>query len=130
LQVGDRFGPAPEAFGHGGAGGSLHGTWPEQRIAFSYVTNLLRDDDRVNDRAHSVLRALWSSARDSRLGERGVEVPELAFRITCAVLADSVRLVHRCFEDLRAGFDAVGVVRVGVVDGDHGHAGNAAQGAW
>jgi CubicO group peptidase (beta-lactamase class C family) len=57
LQVGDRFGPVSEAFGHAGAGGSLHGTWPEQRIAFSYVTSLLRGDDR-DDRARSLLRAL------------------------------------------------------------------------
>jgi CubicO group peptidase (beta-lactamase class C family) len=66
LQVDDRFGPAAEAFGHAGAGGSLHGTWPQQRIAFSYVTNLLRDDDRANERAHSVLRALYLSAGGGR----------------------------------------------------------------
>ena len=29
LQVDDRLGPASEALGHGGAGGSLHGWWPE-----------------------------------------------------------------------------------------------------
>ena len=62
LQVDDRFGPAADAFGHAGAGGSLHGTWPGQRIAFSYVTNLLRDDDR-DDRARSVLRALWGTCQ-------------------------------------------------------------------
>jgi CubicO group peptidase (beta-lactamase class C family) len=62
LQVDGRFGPAGEAFGHAGAGGSLHGYWPGERIAFSYVTNLLRDDDRLNERAHSVLRALYASA--------------------------------------------------------------------
>jgi CubicO group peptidase (beta-lactamase class C family) len=60
LQVGDRFGPAAEAFGHAGAGGSLHGAWPEQRIAFSYVTSLLRGDDPV-DRAGLLLRALYRS---------------------------------------------------------------------
>jgi CubicO group peptidase (beta-lactamase class C family) len=63
LQVDDRFGPAAEAFGHGGAGGSLHGSWPEQRIAFSYVTSLLRDDDRTSERAHSVLRALHGTCQ-------------------------------------------------------------------
>jgi CubicO group peptidase (beta-lactamase class C family) len=61
LQVDDRFGPASVAIGHAGAGGSLHGAWPEQRIAFSYVTNLLRDDDRASERAHSMLRALCQS---------------------------------------------------------------------
>jgi CubicO group peptidase (beta-lactamase class C family) len=61
LQVGDRFGPVPHAFGHGGAGGSLHGAWPEQRIAFSYVTSLLREDERGNERTHSLLHALHGS---------------------------------------------------------------------
>jgi hypothetical protein len=61
LQVDDRFGPVAEAFGHGGAGGSLHGAWPEQRIAFSYVPNLLRDDGQSSERAHSLLRALYGS---------------------------------------------------------------------
>jgi CubicO group peptidase (beta-lactamase class C family) len=61
LQVDDRFGPVAQAFGHGGAGGSLHGTWPEQRVAFSYVPNLLRDDDQGNERTRSLLRALQGS---------------------------------------------------------------------
>ena len=32
-----RFGPAPLAFGHNGAGGSVHGAWPVERVGFSYV---------------------------------------------------------------------------------------------
>lgn len=63
LQVGDRFGPVPQAFGHAGAGGSLHGAWPEERIAFSYVTGLLREDDRASERTHSLLSALHASCR-------------------------------------------------------------------
>lgn len=38
------LGPVPDAFGHGGAGGSVHGRWPRQRLGFSYAMNLLRDD--------------------------------------------------------------------------------------
>lgn len=45
LQAGlNRFGPAPDAFGHTGAGGSIHGAWPTQRIGFSYVMSELRGD--------------------------------------------------------------------------------------
>ncbi len=51
------FGPAARAFGHGGAGGSVHGAWPEERTGFSYVMNLMRDDDG-DERGASLLRAL------------------------------------------------------------------------
>src|SRR5262249_19685561 len=44
------FGPDPEAFGHGGAGGSVHGLWPGHGIGFSYVMNRLRDDQPVDPR--------------------------------------------------------------------------------
>jgi len=63
LQIDDRFGPVSEAFGHGGAGGSLHGAWPDQRIAFSYVPSLLREDGQANERTHSLLRALHASCQ-------------------------------------------------------------------
>jgi CubicO group peptidase (beta-lactamase class C family) len=55
----DRFtlGPVPEAFGHGGAGGSVHGRWPRQRLGFSYAMNLLRDDPG-DERAAALLHAL------------------------------------------------------------------------
>lgn len=39
-----RFGPAPDAFGHSGAGGSIHGAWPTTRTGFSYVMNEMRAD--------------------------------------------------------------------------------------
>jgi CubicO group peptidase (beta-lactamase class C family) len=65
LQVGDRFGPVTEAYGHVGAGGSVHGAWPDDRIAFSYVTNLLRDDEHSLDRAHIILDALYRAVRQS-----------------------------------------------------------------
>ncbi len=38
------LGPPADAFGHGGAGGSLHGCWPREQIAFSYVMNRLADE--------------------------------------------------------------------------------------
>jgi CubicO group peptidase (beta-lactamase class C family) len=38
------FGPAPDAFGHAGAGGSRHGAWPAHRVGFSYATNHIRAD--------------------------------------------------------------------------------------
>jgi CubicO group peptidase (beta-lactamase class C family) len=51
------LGPVPDAFGHGGAGGSVHGRWPRQRLGFSYAMNLLRDDPG-DTRAASLLTAL------------------------------------------------------------------------
>lgn len=39
-----RFGPAPDAFGHSGAGGSIHGAWPTQKVGFSYTMNQMRVD--------------------------------------------------------------------------------------
>ena len=57
------LGPPSEAFGHGGAGGSVHGCWPREGISFSYTMNLMRDD--ANDqRASSLLLALYASVVD------------------------------------------------------------------
>jgi CubicO group peptidase (beta-lactamase class C family) len=51
------LGPAPDAFGHTGAGGSSHGGWPALRSAWSYVTAELRSEsDDV--RARTLLAAL------------------------------------------------------------------------
>ncbi len=38
------FGPPPDAFGHCGAGGSVHGAWSAARVGFSYCMNQMRDD--------------------------------------------------------------------------------------
>ncbi len=58
LQTGQRLlGPPRRAFGHGGAGGSIHGAWPEEGVGFSYVTNRMRDDED-DDRAPQLLRTL------------------------------------------------------------------------
>jgi len=56
------LGPPRDAFGHGGAGGSIHGCWPGQRIGFSYATNLLRDDEGDDSRARALLGALHHAA--------------------------------------------------------------------
>lgn len=56
------FGPPDRAFGHGGAGGSVHGAWPEERVGFSYTMNLMRDDDG-DDRAASLLDAVYRCVR-------------------------------------------------------------------
>ena len=55
-----RFGPEPDAFGHDGAGGSVHGAWPRQRVGFSYAMNLMRDDAE-DRRSLALLEALYSS---------------------------------------------------------------------
>lgn len=56
----ERFGPAPDAFGHTGSGGSTHGAWPSRRVGFSYLMSELRreSDDR---RGPDVLAALYES---------------------------------------------------------------------
>jgi hypothetical protein len=51
------YGPAVQAFGHSGAGGSVHGAWPHLRTGFSYAMNLMRRDDR-DGRAQRILSAL------------------------------------------------------------------------
>lgn len=51
------YGPVTPAFGHSGAGGGLHGAWPDKNIGFSFLTNemLAEDQDR---RAKDLLGAL------------------------------------------------------------------------
>ena len=51
------YGPAVQAFGHSGAGGSVHGAWPQLRTGFSYAMNVMRRDDR-DGRAQRILGAL------------------------------------------------------------------------
>jgi CubicO group peptidase (beta-lactamase class C family) len=47
------------AVGHGGAGGSVHGAWPELGVSFSYVMNEMRT--RPDPRAQLLLDALYDS---------------------------------------------------------------------
>lgn len=51
------LGPAPDAFGHTGAGGSSHGAWPSRRVGYSFVTALMRPEDD-DGRAARLLDAL------------------------------------------------------------------------
>jgi CubicO group peptidase (beta-lactamase class C family) len=56
------FGPAEDAFGHGGAGGSNHGAWPSLGVGWSYAMNLMRDSERPDPRPQALLKALHSCA--------------------------------------------------------------------
>jgi CubicO group peptidase (beta-lactamase class C family) len=55
-----RLGPARDAFGHTGSGGSTHGAWPGRKTGFSYATSdlVLESDDR---RGADLLGALWAA---------------------------------------------------------------------
>jgi CubicO group peptidase (beta-lactamase class C family) len=52
------MGPPADAFGHGGAGGSMHCAWPSRRVGISYAMNTLRDGDPVDHRVRAILRTL------------------------------------------------------------------------
>jgi CubicO group peptidase (beta-lactamase class C family) len=57
-----RFGPPPDAFGHSGAGGSIHGAWPTQRTGFSYTMNEMRADPE-DKRSRYILQKLFEAVR-------------------------------------------------------------------
>jgi 3-hydroxyisobutyrate dehydrogenase and related beta-hydroxyacid dehydrogenases len=50
-----------DAFGHGGAGGSMHGAWPGQTVGFSYAMNRMHDGSSADVRAQELLIALYRS---------------------------------------------------------------------
>ncbi|QEC50859.1 beta-lactamase family protein [Baekduia soli] len=52
------FGPPPEAFGHPGAGGSVHCAWPLQRVGISYAMSAMRDDRPVDPRPQALMWAV------------------------------------------------------------------------
>ena len=52
-----RLGPARDAFGHTGSGGSTHGAWPSLRTGFSYTPSELRSEID-DDRGPTLLRSL------------------------------------------------------------------------
>jgi CubicO group peptidase (beta-lactamase class C family) len=54
------LGPAVVAYGHTGAGGSVHGAWPSHRVGFSYVMNQMREE-YDDDRSRSLLAALYAA---------------------------------------------------------------------
>ena len=55
------LGPAPDAYGHCGAGGSRHGAWPKHGIAFSYTMNQARAGF-PDPRPRALLTALATAA--------------------------------------------------------------------
>ncbi|KSV71991.1 hypothetical protein N182_29980 [Sinorhizobium sp. GL2] len=57
-----RFGPPADAFGHSGAGGSIHGGWPSSGTGFSYTMNQMRIDPE-DVRSRYVLKALHHIVR-------------------------------------------------------------------
>jgi CubicO group peptidase (beta-lactamase class C family) len=62
LQTSRRpLGPAVDAFGHGGAGGSMHCAWPSRQVGISYAMNRLRDDASGDPRARALLTTLHES---------------------------------------------------------------------
>jgi CubicO group peptidase (beta-lactamase class C family) len=62
------LGPAPDAFGHRGAGGSVHCAWPSLGAGVSYAMNLMRDDHDVDPRARALLEAAHAALGRHRAG--------------------------------------------------------------
>jgi CubicO group peptidase (beta-lactamase class C family) len=57
-----RLGPPDDAFGAGGAGGSVSAAWPTERVGVSYLMNLMREETE-NPRADALLDALHRCVR-------------------------------------------------------------------
>jgi CubicO group peptidase (beta-lactamase class C family) len=53
------YGPPADAFGHSGAGGSIHCAWPTQGIGVSYAMNLMRNSNLRDPRSISPMDALF-----------------------------------------------------------------------
>lgn len=64
------YGPPVEAFGHPGAGGSVHGAWPAERIGFSYSMNQMRGGRPVDARSQLLLAELYRSLATTRLNAK------------------------------------------------------------
>jgi hypothetical protein len=56
-----QYGPPADAFGHSGAGGSMHGAWPQMGVGYSYSMNLMRDGDDRDPRSAALLDALHAA---------------------------------------------------------------------
>lgn len=56
------FGPVDQAFGHPGAGVSIHGAWPQSQVAFSFIPNVMQNDE-ADLRARRLLAMLWDCIR-------------------------------------------------------------------
>ncbi len=57
------MGPNPEAFGHGGAGGSIGMADPTAGVALGYVMNQMGAGVLLNARAHALIDAVYASLR-------------------------------------------------------------------
>jgi CubicO group peptidase (beta-lactamase class C family) len=57
------LGPPDTAFGHYGAGGSMHCAWPDEQIGISYVMNKMKVGP--DPRAHNLLEAIYRDAAQS-----------------------------------------------------------------
>jgi CubicO group peptidase (beta-lactamase class C family) len=64
------LGPVDRAFGHGGAGGSVHGAWPDVATGFSYTLNGLGSVGGTDPRAAALLEALHDSVNAQERGIR------------------------------------------------------------
>ena len=60
-----RFGPPADAFGHSGAGGSIHCAGPSEGVGLSYGKNAMRADPQ-DLRTRGMLKALHSVVAESR----------------------------------------------------------------
>jgi CubicO group peptidase (beta-lactamase class C family) len=56
------LGPAADAFGHTGSGGSSHGAWPSRRTGFSFTMSEMRPEND-DGRAGRLLASLHSVVR-------------------------------------------------------------------
>jgi CubicO group peptidase (beta-lactamase class C family) len=65
------FGPARDGFGHGGAGGSIHGAWPGLKTGFSFVPRTLHGPDSSLARSQPLLNTLHAAIlRERPRGDR------------------------------------------------------------
>ena len=68
-----RLGPPANAFVHGGAGGSVHGAWPTERVGYSYAMNRLLERPLPDPRGQALLKALYT-ALHSRYRGSGISI--------------------------------------------------------
>ena len=66
-----QYGPPADAFGHSGAGGSMHGAWPHLGVGYSYTMNLMRDGDDRDPRSTALLDALHAAVMKQPPARKG-----------------------------------------------------------
>ncbi len=102
-----RFGPPEDAFGHAGAGGSVHAAWPTQGVGVSYVMNELRDDPAGDPRTTALLDALHEALRAEGGHER------LSTSLPVALVTGAAGGIGRaiCERLIADGYDVLAVDR-------------------